>query len=168
MLAMAANGRVGVIESWYPGTSRPSTYRLWDTKAGRVEPLDALAGLQQQSFAIDPTGATAIWGASDGTIHVHRLADGAERLLVGHFGSVPTVVVSPDGKWIASAGEDSTIRLWPMPDFSRPAIETMPHPQLIAKLKTLTNIRVVRAADTADGWKLELDRFPGWRTAPSW
>jgi hypothetical protein len=62
----------------------------------------------------------------------------------------------------------SEIRLWPMPDLSKPPLHTLPHDQLIAKLKTLTNLRVVRDEDSATGWTLTLDPFPGWETVPTW
>jgi len=38
--------------------------------------------------------------------------------------------------------------------------------ELIAKLKSLTNFRVVRDPDSAEGWKVELDTFPGWEKVP--
>jgi len=36
---------------------------------------------------------------------------------------------------IASCSEDTTIRLWPMPDLSKPPLHTLPREELIAKLK---------------------------------
>ncbi|KPA16766.1 hypothetical protein MHK_003015, partial [Candidatus Magnetomorum sp. HK-1] len=36
----------------------------------------------------------------------------AEIFLTGHSGSVNSVCFSPDGKWIASASSDDTIKLW--------------------------------------------------------
>ncbi len=45
---------------------------------------------------------------------------------------------------------------------------TLPHDELIAKLKTLTNLRIVRDEESATGWKLEVGPFPGLETVPSW
>jgi hypothetical protein len=55
-----------------------------------------------------------------------------------------------------------------MPDLSKPPLHTLPRSELIAKLKTLTNLRVVRDGESATGWKLEVGPFPGWETVPTW
>ena len=52
--------------------------------------------------------------------------------------------------------EDGTIRLWPMPDLSKPPLHTLPHNALLAKLKSLTNVRAVRDPSSDTGWKLEI------------
>ena len=97
-------------------------------------------------------------------------------LLIGHEGWIHTVDVSPDGRWIASAGDDRTVRLWPMPDFSKPPLQTLPRAELLAKLKRSTNVRVVEESSSTlvaslrtgrgAGYELDIERFPGWARGP--
>jgi hypothetical protein len=103
----------------------------------------------------------------DGVL-VGRVSSGAAHLLVGHEGPVQHVAVSPDGRWVATSGEDNTLRLWPMPDLSKPPLHTLPHDELLAKLHSLTNLRVVRAPESPGGWKIEVGPFPGWKDVPTW
>jgi len=96
-------------------------------------------------------------------------ADGGEpHLLPGQESEIWNITVSPDGRWIATGGADSTIRLWPIPDLSKPPLHTLPRDELIAKLKTLTNLRVLRGKGSSAGWKVEVGPFPGWETVPEW
>jgi WD40 repeat protein len=103
-----------------------------------------------------------------GTIRVGPATGEQPHLLIGHPGRITSMAVSPDGRWIASGADDETIRLWPMPDLSKPPLHTLPREELIAKLKTLTNLRVVRDEASSTGWKLEVGPFPMWETVPSW
>jgi WD40 repeat protein len=118
-------------------------------------------------LAIDATG-TIIATSTKNVIRVGSADGSAPYLLFGHEGDVVSLAVSPDGRWIASGAEDFKIRLWPMPDLSKPPLHTLPREELIAKLKTLTNLRVVRDPDSPTGWKLTHDPFPGWETVPTW
>jgi WD40 repeat protein len=86
------------------------------------------------------------------------------HLLYGHTRVVKGVAVS-DGKWIASASNDDTIRLWPVSE-GRP-FHTLTHDELLAKLRALTNLRVVPDAP-ATAYKIRPDPFPGWATVPTW
>jgi WD40 repeat protein len=89
-------------------------------------------------------------------------------LLLGHVGVAWRAAISPNLKWVASAGEDNTLRLWPMPDLDQPPLHTLPHDELLAKLRPLTNLRAVRDPKSATGWTIELGPFPGWRNIPIW
>jgi hypothetical protein len=62
----------------------------------------------------------------------------------------------------------SEIRLWPMPDLSKPPLHTLPREALIGKLGSLTNVRVVEDKAAPTGYKLDLAPFPGRRDVPTW
>jgi WD40 repeat protein len=119
-------------------------------------------------FDLDPSGDVAVTGDFDGVVRVGRLSRGEPHLLIGHKGVVNQVAISPDLRWIASSGEDNTLRLWPMPDLDEPPLHTLPHDELIAKLKSLTNFRAVRDPKSTTGWTVEIDPFPGWKEVPTW
>lgn len=89
-------------------------------------------------------------------------------MLFGHQGNVFALAVSPDGRWIASGGADGTVRVWQTPDLSKPPLYTLLYDDLIAKLHSLTNLRIVEDPDSPSGWKLDYDPFPGWQEVPEW
>jgi WD40 repeat protein len=120
------------------------------------------------SIAIDRTGEIIVTGDTEGVVRVGPATGGEPHLLLGgHEGVVWFVAISPDGRWIASVG-DNGIRLWPTPDITRPPLHTLPHDKLLAKLDELTNLRAVRDPESANGWSLEVGPFPGWETVPTW
>jgi len=127
----------------------------------------ATHGLQVRSMALDRNGKVVVTCDTNGIIRVGPVTGEEPHLLLGHDGDA-VLAIDPLGRWIASGGQDKTIRLWPMPDLSKPPLHTLPHDELIAKLKTLTNLRVVRDEESPTGWKLTHDPFPGWETVPTW
>jgi WD40 repeat protein len=116
--------------------------------------------------AHDPTGTIAVSGSSDGVVRVGPVTGDEPHLLYGHTLDVFSVAVSPDGKWIASASQDGTIRLWPMPEGT--PLHTLPYEELLARLRGLTNLRVVPDEASGTGYAVRVGPFPGWRTLPSW
>jgi WD40 repeat protein len=89
------------------------------------------------------------------------------HLLLGHSGAVTSVAVSPDRRWIASAS-GAEVRLWPMPDLSKPPFHTLPLDVLLARLRALTNLEVVADPASPTGYKVAIGPFPGWRDTPTW
>jgi WD40 repeat protein len=117
--------------------------------------------------AIDQSGQIVVSGDEAGMVRVGRVTDDEPHLLIGHTGSIESVAISRDGRWVASSSDDSFL-LWPTPDVSKPPFHTLPHDELIAKLHSLTNLRVVRDEESSTGWKVEVGPFPGWAEVPTW
>jgi WD40 repeat protein len=139
-----------------------------ETRTTRVLPSQ-IKGIS--CIATDPKGAVLVSAAfqDDSAVQVGPISGGEPHLLLGHERGVRDVAVSPDGRWIASDGHhEGSVRLWPMPDLSKPPLHTLPREELIAKLKTLTNLRVVRDEESSTGWKVEVGPFPGWENVPTW
>ena len=109
----------------------------WDTKGAEPRRLIALDiitrrlrevtshGQRLTSVTISPSGRLVVTGDERGIVRVGSIEGGEPHLLVGAAISVSAVTVSPDERWIASAS-GSEIRLWPMPDLSRPPLHTLP------------------------------------------
>jgi WD40 repeat protein len=119
------------------------------------------------TVAMDAGGRTLVTGDEQGVVRV-GLTNGSEpHRLCCHAGRVGTVAVSPDGKWVASAA-GGEIRLWPVPEVTKPPLHTLPHDELMAKLRALTNLQVVEDAASPTGYKLDIGPFPGWKDVPTW
>jgi WD40 repeat protein len=138
-----------------------------DLETGQVTELES-RGKGVMKVAFDSTGEVLATCNREGVIHVGPISDEEPHFLLGHEGPIYNLAIDPKGRWIASQGQDRTVRLWPMPDLSKPPLHTLPREELIAKLKTLTNLRVVRDPESATGWTLTHDPFPGWETVPTW
>lgn len=98
--------------------------RIYDLE--RFEILHAIKhpeGTNGLAFTAD--GTRLLTGCEDGKIRVYDVAAGKlERQLSGHDGgSITDLQFSSDGKLLASAGIDRTIRLWDTTDIERPMLK---------------------------------------------
>ncbi|MGE0726074.1 MAG: WD40 repeat domain-containing protein, partial [Alphaproteobacteria bacterium] len=107
-LAMAADGRTLVSGSFDETVIRWSLDRnaaegVQRFHAGAVNAVVALADGRFASAGED--ARVAIW--RDG-------AGAPETVLTGHGAPVVALAAAPDGRWLASASWDRTIRIWPL------------------------------------------------------
>jgi WD40 repeat protein len=161
------------------GGSREDRYLLLETDHVQHTSLlsfhDLRAGISREltshgnavwSVALDPRGEVAVTGGWDGLVRVGGVNDEEPHLLYGHDLEVMSVAVSPDGQWIASGSQDGTIRLWPMPE--GPPFHTLPYEEILARLRSFTNLRVVHDEGAETGYRVEPGPFPGWAALPEW
>jgi WD40 repeat protein len=143
--------------------------RLWTQDLTTGETRELMAHTGRAGWAsFDGRGEVVLSVDAHGGVRVGPASGETPHLLLGPDRGVSVVAVSPDDRWIASGSDDGTIRLWPMPDLSKPPLHTLPREELIAELKTLTNLRAVRDEESSTGWKIEVGPFPGWETVPTW
>jgi len=150
-----------------PDRHPPYVASLYDLQRGTSMVL-ASHGSQVHSLALDTTGAIAVTGGFDGVVRVGRATGETPHELVRDSGWVSGVAVSPDGRWIAAGYKDGTIRLWPMPDLSKPPVQELPRREFLAKLESLTNLRAVHDTDNPGHYIVEAtEPFPGWKNRQS-
>jgi WD40 repeat protein len=154
------------------GTRRPGELnhfdelRLFDLEEGTSRRITT-HGSEPFCGALDPSGRIVVTGDMDGVVRVGPSSGEEPHLLYGHTGPVTALAVSPDGSWIASASNDS-VRLWPMPDVTKPPFHALAYEELMARLRALTNLEVVEDETAATGYRPEVGPFPGWETVPTW
>jgi WD40 repeat protein len=95
------------------------TIKVWDTGTWKLQhdlhdPTGAV-----QSVAFSPEGQPGAhrlaWGATDGLVKIWDEATREEHTFRGHTGWILGVAFSPDGKQLASASADGTVKIWNLP-----------------------------------------------------
>lgn len=80
------------------------------------------------SVAFSPSAESLFTGGYDGIVRQWTVGDGSERRYFdGAEGTIWSIDVSPDGAKLAAAGEDATIRIWPLTATAGPARSVHAH-----------------------------------------
>lgn len=143
-----------------------SELKVIDVRTGKSYPIKT-HGNRVSAVAVDPSGTVLVTGGFDGIVRVGPITGYEPHLLFGHQNWVVSVAVDSDLHWIASSERDRpVVRLWRMPT-GKP-LQTLTHDELLKKLSSLTNVRVVDDEKDPSGYRIQFDPFPGWKTLPTW
>jgi WD40 repeat protein len=169
-MELDAEGRTALVrQTPLSGDDECQPVEAVDIRSGTARTLSRFGDcVHMAATALDPSGTVVATADRESLVRVGRLDGGEPHLLLGHSGTVHRVAISQDRRWVASAGGDKTLRLWPMPDLDKPPLHTLPHEELVARLRSLTNIRAVPDPEAPNGWTIELGPFPGWKEVPEW
>jgi WD40 repeat protein len=89
---------------------------LWRIRAGRVPSLRDTIDLRDgavTSVSISADDELLALGSSEGSVEIHRMADGRLLLRLGdHPEKIPTLSFSRDGQYLAYGSADGTLNLW--------------------------------------------------------
>jgi hypothetical protein len=139
---------------------------LFDLQNGTQRKVSGF-GSDVMSIAINHDGTVIATSRTGGVLTIGA-PTGHRRYVIPGAGGSPAI--SPDGKWLLVHANipSPQIRIYPMPDLSRPPLHTLPHDELMARLDEMTNLRAVPDEKSDSGYKLEAGPFPGWRKQPRW
>jgi WD40 repeat protein/predicted ATPase/DNA-binding XRE family transcriptional regulator len=115
----------------WAAASRSGEVRVWDASGQSLQRAWQAHADMICAIAFSPDGHTlATTGSWDGTVKLWDVASGALRWSGRHTSYTNIVAFAPNGKLLASAGNDATVRLWDQQNGT--LLETLLHPEPVA------------------------------------
>jgi WD40 repeat protein len=151
---------------WQAGDEGTSRELVWYELEKEVSNTLSSFGNVPGGLAFGSADRLALSAGFDGVVRVGPIAGEEPHLIFAHKGPAQSVEMSPDGRWIASTGADGTIRLWPTPEGT--PFHILPYEELLERLRTVTNVRVIEDEATSTGYRVGYAPFPGWEKVPNW
>lgn len=109
-LAVSAEGELLVTASYRDGKGE---LRIWDAAVGKLIKALEVGGHFPMSVAISPDSTLLVSGSTKGAIQCRDLSSERELAsLEGHKAQVTALAFTPDGKELAFASYDGTVRFW--------------------------------------------------------
>jgi hypothetical protein len=163
-IALSPNG------NWLAGAGDDGSLLLWDTRNNyAVKTLYKNPdGLSAVGFSRD--GKTLVVGDLKGQVKIIGMDNGSVRTLSGHTSGIEQIVFNSTGKFMATASDDKTVRLWNMEnlreqpivlsghaDWVRTAVFSADDEQLLAGMHS----NAEKAKETIHAWPTKIETMSG-------
>ena len=120
------------------------------------------------SLGLDAAKTFLTTSSYDGTVRVGPISGEEPHVLRVGGGEMTSARISPDGSWIAAQhkGDASKSAVCLLRRPGGPPLHTIPHEELLSRLRALTNLRVVPDKTSQTGYRFDKLPFAGWKEIP--